>query len=123
MKTHTNATVAAPVAPETLMAATTKPPQTLSITLTAPGAKLVLLAVRKPDGSAITHATTVDVTTKKSARGMTVRHANFEVARVALKKQAADAEKLGWTYRPSGRTFVPKPDAFATLPAAPKGKK
>jgi len=125
MTKHTAATA------EMTMPATTPPtkqPTTFSITLTAPGTKLVLLAIRKSDGTGMTTATTIDVVAKKSTRGMTERHTNFDLAKGAIRKQAQAAEKLGWTHRPAGRIFAAKPDAFTTLPTPPtaagtKGKK
>jgi hypothetical protein len=97
--------------------------KTTSITLTATGARLTLLALRKADDTAETFVTTTDEATKKSTRGMTEKHATFAAATAAIAKQAAQAETLGWSRRARGRGFVAKPDAFSTLPAAPKGKK
>ena len=93
-------------------------PKTASITLMSAGTRLTLLAVRRGDG-AETFVTTTDAA-KKSTRGMTEQHADFATAKAAIATQAHAAEKLGWTRRLAGRGFVAKPDAFSTLPAAPK---
>lgn len=118
MNTHTNPTDAATLAP--VVASTTpKAPKTASISLTAGTTRLTLLARRLPDGTAETFVTTTGGD-KKTERGMTEKHATFEAARAAIATSAAKAEKLGWTRRAAGRGFVAKPDAFATLPTAPK---
>jgi ribosomal protein L18 len=57
---------------------------------------------------------------KVTTRGMTETHANFEAAKRAIEVMAGKAEKLGWTRRVAGRGFVAPPDAFSSLPAAPK---
>jgi hypothetical protein len=106
----TTETTAATVAPKFAKSAT--------ITLTAPGATLQLVAERKADGSARTYAITTDTARKKTERGMTESHTNFEAAKVAIATSAAKAEQLGWSRRVAGRGFVAKPDAFTALPAA-----
>ena len=99
-------------------------PKTATITLTANGSTMAIVAERKGDG-----AKTYVITTgpdKKSARGMTEEHASFEAAKAATEKLAAKAEKLGWKRREARRGFVAKADDFSTLPpapAAPKAKK
>jgi hypothetical protein len=118
MTTDTTATADTPT-PDTTQP---KVQKTSAITLTAPGARLTLLAVRRTEG-AETFATTTDLATKKSTRGMTTRHATFEAACAALKVQAAKAQKLGWVRRAPGRGFAARPDAFTELPAPPKAAK
>jgi pyocin large subunit-like protein len=99
---------------------TTKAPaKTATISLTAHGSTLTLHASRKADNTAETFVTTVDAA-KKTEREMTETHPTFDAAKAAIATSAAKAEKMGWTKRAVGRGFVAKPDAFATLPAAPK---
>jgi hypothetical protein len=54
---------------------------------------------------------------------LTEQHTDFDAAKAAIAASAKKAEKLGWIRKIAGRHFVAKPDAFSTLPAAPKGKK
>jgi hypothetical protein len=101
-----------------------KAPKTSRITLTSTGAKLILLAQARPDGSGTTYVATTDLTTKKTTRGMTKNHATFDAAKAEIFKMAVAAEKLAWA-RPERKGFAAKPDAFNTLPAAkqkPKAK-
>jgi hypothetical protein len=100
---------------------TPKAQKTASIGLTAGKTRLTLLAVRRADGTATTTVSTREKDAKHSVRGMTERHANMDAAKAAIVVLATQAEKLGWL-RPERRAFATKPDAFATLPAAPKGK-
>jgi hypothetical protein len=97
--------------------------KTARISLTGANTRLTVFAVRKKDGSAVTYVTTADSATKKTTRGMTQKHETFEDAKSAMAKQAAHAEKLGWSRASAGRRFVPKPDAFSSLPSVPKAKK
>ncbi len=99
-------------------------PKTARITLNSPGSRLTLMAVRRADGTATTFATTLDVESKKTTRGMSAKHETFDTAKAAIAKQAQDAEKVGWSRRaPSaGRGFVARPDGFSTIPPAPKSK-
>ena len=97
---------------------TTKPgaPKSASVTMRASGSTLTLLAVRTESGA------TTTVTTKhpneKSVRGMTERHRSFDAARARLSALAQEAEKLGWV---RGKfQAVSKPDAFSSMPTAPK---
>lgn len=102
-----------------------KLPKTATITLTANGATMAIVAERRADGSAKTYVITTDAE-NKSARGMTEGHATFEAAKTATEKMAAKAEKLGWARRQPRGGFVAKADAFTALPpapAAPKAKK
>ena len=98
------------------------PPQTATITLTANGSVMSIVAERKADGGARTYIITTDAA-KKSERGMTEHHTTFEAAKAAIATRATQAEKLGWTRRTARRGFVAKPDAFTALPAAPKAKR
>ena len=119
MKTETTAmdTIVAP--PVATPASAPKLAKTTTITLTANGTTLTLVAERKADETARTYVLTTDAD-KKTARGMTATHSNFDEARAAIVIRATQAEKLGWVRRAAGRGFVAKPDAFATLPSAPK---
>ena len=102
---------------------TPKLAKTATITLTAHGSRLTLTALRGRDGTASSFVTTTDAD-KKTSRGMTATYKSFDEAKAAIATSAAKAEKLGWTRRVAGRGFVAKPDAFNTIPAAPKaGKK
>lgn len=89
-----------------------------SITLHANGSTLVLLAVRRSDGTALTTVTTKGPD-KKAVRGMTESHADLTAARAHLTGLAKQAEKLGWQRRAWGASNRPA-DAFAKLPVAPK---
>ena len=66
-----------------------------SVSLTAGGSKLTILALRKKDGSAVTTVTTTDAK-KKSTRGMTKRFETFDAACEALKTLAQEAAKKVW---------------------------
>ena len=95
---------------------TTTKPKSASITMRASGSTLTLMAVRTESGG------TTTVTTKhpneKSVRGMTERHRRFDAAKARLDVLAKEAEKQGWvrgTFR-----AVSKPDAFSSVPPAPK---
>src|SRR5438445_11240272 len=116
MNTHTTPTTTTAT---TSTKRVTSEAKTATITLTANGTRLTLLARRLRDGSAETFVTTTDAA-KKTERGMTEKHATFEAAKAAIATLAADAEKRGWLRRVAGRGFVAKPDAFTALPAAPK---
>ena len=91
-----------------------------TITLRASGSTMRLFALRKGDDTATTFVTTTEDATKKTQRGMTEQHPSFEAARAAIVALAEKAPKQGWTRPTVGRAFVPKPDAFSQLPAAPK---
>ena len=97
---------------------TTKPsaPKSASITMRANGSALTLLAVRTESGA------TTTVTTKhpneKSVRGMTERHRSFDAAKARLEVLTKEAARQGWV---RGKfQAVSKPDAFNSVPAAPK---
>ena len=94
--------------------------KTSRITLSASGSKLTLMAVRRPDGTATTFAVTTD-DSGKTTRGMSVTHPTFEAAKTTIEKEALAATKLGWS-RPAAarRGFVARPDAFSSIPTAPK---
>ncbi len=95
--------------------------KTATATLTANGATMNIVAERKGDG-AKTYVLTTDAG-KKTVRGMSETHASFELAKAATEKMAKTAEKLGWQRKAARRGFVTKPDAFSTLPPAPKAAK
>lgn len=114
MKTETTSTDAT--------TATTRVPKTAGITLRAGDSIMRLLAVRKADGTVTTSVTTSDGD-KKPVRGMTQQHPTMDAATAALSGLATEAEKKGWARPAPRRGFVAKPDAFSTLPAAPKVKK
>lgn len=116
--------IADTTAPETAIAlpAAPKAQQTATITLHGHGATMQIVAERKADESARTYVITTDAS-KKSLRGLTEQHPNFEAAKTHTEKMAMKAEKLGWARRVATRGFVAKPDAFTALPAAPKAAK
>ena len=97
-------------------------PKSSTITLTAPGATMSIVAERKADG-ARTYVLMADDKGKNSKRGMSETHATFEAAVAAIAKIASDAVKKGWVRKVNRAGFQPRPDAFSTLPAAPKVKK
>jgi len=82
-----------------------KMPKTATITLTAPGGTMQIVAERRADNSARTYIITTD-TEKKSARGMSQNHPSFDAAKAASEKMA-----------------VKTPPAAPSTPVAPKGKK
>ena len=55
---------------------------------------------------------------ERVVRGMTEQHKTFEAAKARLDALANDAEKQGWV-RGKFQASA-KPDAFSTMPAAPK---
>jgi hypothetical protein len=103
------------------MEPTQKVAKSASISLKAHGSTMRLAAQRRADGTAVTFVATTDAD-KKTVRGMTETHADMETAKATLAGLATKAEKLGWV-RGSVGGFRAKPDAFSTLPAAPKAKK
>jgi hypothetical protein len=99
-----------------------KEQKTSTITLTAHGSTLQIIAERWKD-SARSYVIVTDPE-KKSTRGLTKIHATFEEAQAAIASSAKHAVKIGWTRKVAGRVFQAKPDAFSSIPAAPgKGKK
>ena len=89
-----------------------------SVTLTAGEARVTLLARRRGE-----RGETVVVTTdakKKSTRGMTTRYDTFELAVAALAKLTQEAQKAGWKKAERAGGFKAKPDAFTSMPAAPR---
>jgi hypothetical protein len=93
-------------------------PKSASITLHGGGGMLALRAVLNLDGTATTTVTQRDAD-KKLSRGMTEQHAAMPAAIAHLAALAKKAEALGW----QRKTRAVKPDAFTTLPPAPKGNK
>jgi hypothetical protein len=127
MKTE-NAAEATPETVESPVTTTKAPPKSQTITLTAPGGTLQLIAERRADDSARPYAISTDTATKKSARGLTQLHPTFALAQKCIADLALKAAKAGWSRRVAGRKFVARPDAFTTIPSpkamAPKsGKK
>lgn len=102
---------------KTQNAVATKPSaKTASITMRANGSMLLLIAVRTESGATTT--VTTKAPAEKSVRGMTEQHKTLEAAKARLEALAKDAEKQGWT---RGQfQAVSKPDAFSSLPAAPR---
>ena len=113
-------TESAPVATEIIVAATAKLQKTATITLHAQDVTLQLVAERTTNGARAYALTTG--ADKKTLRAMTAPHPTFEVAVAYNTKLALDAAKKGWTRKVAAKGFQPKPDAFSSIPAAPKGK-
>ena len=91
--------------------------------LRAGGTTMRIVALRRADGSAVTFVTTTTGTGKdrKTVRGMTEQHDDFDAARTAMRALVAKATAMGW--KAGERGFKAKADAFAALPAVPKTKK
>jgi hypothetical protein len=100
-----------------------KPAKRASVSLTAgTGDKLVRLIIlaRRTGGN---RGETVVMTTdakKKTARGMTTKYDSFDLAVAALGPLTQNAMKAGWTKRARTGGFKARPDAFTSIPAAPK---
>lgn len=94
-------------------------PKRASVSLTAGGSKLLILAQRKADGSGVTSVTTTDAK-KKATRGMTKKFDSFAEACEAMKKLEHDAVQKGWKKTERVGGFKAKPDTFSTMPAPPK---
>ena len=108
-------------ATETIVASEPKLAKTFTITLTANGHTLTLVAERLADG-AKTYALVTD-DQKHSSRGFSATHESFEDAKAATMVASGKAEKLGWVRRAPRIGFLPKADAFSALPKAPKAAK
>ena len=93
-----------------------------SVTLTAGAGdkamRLTILARRTGSGGETT-VTTFDAK-KKATRGMTQKFDSFDDAIEALGKLVKDATAKGWKRTERSGGFKAKPDAFTTMPAAPK---
>jgi len=91
--------------------------------------RLRLLAVVRPDGSAISYITHQIIGPEnkvtKSTRGATQEHPNLEAAKKAVLAGIEKAKAKGWTAGRPGGGFRAQPDAFDfnTLPAAGGAKK
>ena len=93
-----------------------------SVTLTADKAmKLTILARRTGGDGGETTVTTIDGKTKKASRGMTQKFDTFEEAVEALAKLQKDAQSKGWKRTERAGGFKARPDAFSSMPTAPKG--
>lgn len=88
-----------------------------TVTLHSGASTLVLLAVKRGDGSATTTVTT-RTGDKKSERGMTEQHTSMTEAKAHLATLAERAVKLGWQRRQGA--LQAKPDSFNQLPRPPK---
>jgi hypothetical protein len=97
-----------------------------SVSLTAgEGAKLMRLTIlarrTRGDGGEVV-VTTTDAK-KKTTRGMTQKFATFDAAVASIDKHVKDAQAKGWKRSERAGGFKPRPDAFTSIPAAPKGAK
>ena len=88
--------------------------------LRAGGTTMRIVALRRADGSAVTFVTTTGPD-KKTVRGMTEQHDDFDEARTAMNALVAKATAMGW--KAGERGYKAKKDAFSELPGVPKGKK
>ena len=84
--------------------------------------RLTILAQRKADGSGVTTVSTTDAK-KTTTRGMSSRFDSFELAVAAIAKLVRDAEQKGWKKTERAGGFKARPDAFTSMPVAPKGAK
>lgn len=91
-----------------------------SVSLTAGGSRLTILALRKADDTATVFVTTTDGKTKKTIRGMTRTFESFDLAITALRKLEQDAVQKGWKKSARSGGFKAKPDAFSSIPVVPK---
>ena len=91
--------------------------------LRAGGTTMRIVALRRADGSAVTFVTTTTGTGKdrKTVRGMTETHDDFDAARTALRGLVAKATAMGW--KTGERGYKAKPDAFSALPKPTTTKK
>ena len=80
--------------------------------------KLTILARRTRDGGEAI-VTTTDAK-NKTARGMTKKFATFELAVEELSRLLQDATQKGWQKPLRSGGFKARPDAFSTIPTAPK---
>lgn len=123
MRTETNNAVENDVVNEVREA---KQPKRASVSLTAgKGEKLMrltILARRTAGDRGETVVTTTDAK-KKTTRGMTAKYDTFELAAAALGKLVQDAMQKGWQRAARSGGFKARPDAFTTIPAAPKVSK
>ena len=110
------------IAADTTETPAAKQQKTATITLhAADGSQMQIVAERQGEAARTYVIVTKD---KKSSRGLTAQHPSWDAAVTSTAATAKSAVKLGWTRREAGKRFAPKPDAFATLPPAPKaGKK
>jgi hypothetical protein len=101
---------------------TVKTPKRRSVSLTAgEGAKLMrltVLAQRTRSGGQVVVVTTD--AKKKTERGMTKKFDTFELAVAALGKLVQDAVQKGWKRSERAGGFKARPDAFTSIPVAPK---
>jgi hypothetical protein len=85
--------------------------------------RLTILARRTGAGGGHVDVTTTNLSTKKNTRGMTEKFSSFDLAVSAMKKLEAAAISKGWMKSTRSGGFKAKPDAFSTMPVAPKTKK
>ena len=95
-------------------------PKRKSVTLTAGGNRLTILAMRKADDTATVFVQTTDAKTKKNTRGMTKKFETFDLAVAALKTLEDEAASKGWKKSTRSGGFKSRPDSFSSMPAAPK---
>jgi hypothetical protein len=100
-----------------------EPAKRKSVSLTAgEGAKLMrltILAQRTRGDGGQTVVTTTDAK-NKTTRGMTTKFETFDLAVSALDKLVKDAMAKGWKRSERAGGFKARPDAFTTMPVAPK---
>ena len=91
-----------------------------SVSLSAGEMKLTILARRTRSGGE-TVVTTTDAK-GKTQRGMTRKFETFELACASLDNLMRAAAAKGWKRSERAGGFKPRPDAFNTIPAAPKAE-
>ena len=91
-----------------------------SVSLTAGETKLTILARRTRSGGE-TVVTTTDAK-GKTQRGMTRKFETFELAVASLQGLETEAVKKGWKRSERAGGFKARPDAFTSIPAAPKAE-
>lgn len=101
------------------MKKSTEPQKSATLTLRANDSTLTLTALRRPDGTARSFATTKD-STKRVERGASASHADMQAAIAHLAVLAKSAEKQGW--QRGVRIHASKPDAWTKIPAPPAAK-
>jgi hypothetical protein len=108
---------------ETDVTTATKPATRKSVSLTAGSGdkllRLTILARRTGGDGGETTVTTTDAK-KKSTRGMTAKFETFDQAVEALGKLVNDAVQKGWKKTERAGGFKARPDAFSSIPVAPK---
>jgi hypothetical protein len=81
--------------------------------------RLTILARRTRNGGEVVVMTTD--AKKKTSRGMTTKFDTFEAAAASVAKLVHQAVQKGWKRSERAGGFKARPDAFTSMPVAPKG--